>query len=334
MPLHPDRRERPRRAPGGHTARALAALLTLGAPLGGVGCAKDGDDGYTALLRYNVTDFRVAGIDAKLGEGAVLPFGPGTEIELEAVILQAGGELPEIEWLDCETVFYGEPSARVDVALGEVVANPDCLGTPREIRLGRGARITYKIREAVPVPWEDGEGPVTPQRPPAPDGEEPEPVPAEEPVAMAMDDGVVFLRATAGDTVRYGRKVFLGLLDPQRLPLAIDAFTVDDEPRPLDTRAPLVRAPGQRLEIRFTVSGVLENRAVQWFVTGGELARHGLTYYVEVGSRGGGPAPVPTATAQNSWILPDAKGDHELVAVVGGGFAELPHVRLRVEVRQ
>ncbi|MFH1809758.1 MAG: hypothetical protein ABIJ09_13505 [Pseudomonadota bacterium] len=304
-------------------------LLTL--LLAATTCTKDGDPGYTALMRYAVSDFRIAGIDARpVDSSATLPLSPGQPIQLRALVLSVTDQPVELEWLDCPSYAYGS----ADSVSGTV----DCLGTPRELRLGRGEHTTYTytIPDLPPQPWERDGGwevdeagvPIVPEAGPGPE-ERPDPVP--------YDDAIVYLRATQGDQVRYARKFFFALFTPDpmralRRPF-IDGLRVSDHARGLDDDAPLRASPGDRLTIRFSVVDIEENRPVQWFVSGGELSRRGLTLYQDRGMRDTNLGPVPVLGVDNTWTLPRSSGRHQLYAVVGGDFGPLPFVRLDVEVK-
>ncbi|MBN2359208.1 MAG: hypothetical protein JXR83_07120 [Deltaproteobacteria bacterium] len=296
-------------------------------------CTKDGDDGYTALVRYGNSDFRIAAVDARLADPSATPaYVPGLEIALRAVVLAVRDEPIEIEWLDCPSVYYGSGAPNLEFM---DQANVDCLGTPQERRLGRGETALYTLRapRAIGPPRDAG---TLEASGPWPDGGHFWDVsnwdlarPTEPPPMTEYDDAIVFVRATQGDQVRYARKSFAGLFDPTALTPSIEGLLVDGAARANDDPDRLVRKPEAALAIRFTALGVLENRMVQWFVSGGRLDRHGLTYYVETGDN---PSGLPYAAVENVWHLPESKGRQQLVAIVGGSHGPVPYVRINVEV--
>ena len=216
-------------------ARDVGGVL-LGLLVGAVSCSGPLPDAYTALRRYNATDFRVAGIDARLVHG---PDARGEAIvELRAVVLDGSGRAYSVEWLDC-------PSSQPFPGGGTSA----CLGTRHERRLGRGETLRYRYRPPTAPPRE-GDGGV-----PSADfggGDE-------------FDDGVVYVRARRGDDVRYGRKQFTGLFEddgyaPRLVRLEIDGREVV----PLDGGTARLRR-GQRAVVRATFGDIYENHVVQWF---------------------------------------------------------------------
>lgn len=307
---------------------SAALLLAL------AGCSREGDDGYTALVRYNVTDFRIAAIDARPADPSQpARYAPGQQIALRAVVLATSDDPIEIEWIDCAAYVYGGRPSSPEL-MGS--ANVDCLGTPQERRLGRGETASYTLGStAAPMPERDAAWPWEGGWPldggwPQWDAALTDITPYDLTVPLTeYEDATIFVRATQGDRIRYGRKNFFGVFDPLALVPAIESLQVDGAARASDDPGALVRKPKAALAIRFTVRNVIEHRMVQWFVSGGSLDQHGLTYYVEASAA---TDVNPYAVAENVWQLPEQGGRQQLIAVVGGNYGPLPYVRINVEV--
>lgn len=300
------------------------------------GCIKEGDDGYSALVRYNVTDFRVAGIDARPVDPALPPiYTAGQQVALRALVLASQDDPIEIEWIDCPAYVYGGAPTDPEF-MG--TANVDCLGTPQERRLGRGESVTYTLgvtgsytpRPGRDAAWPfDGGWPWEGGLPWDAASTDTEPFDLQIPMTE-YDDAAIFIRVSQGDRIRYGRKNFFGLFDPLALVPAVESLQVDGATRASDDPEPLVRKPKAALAVRFSARNVVEDRMVQWFVSGGSLEQHGLTYYVEAGEA---TDASPYAVAENVWRLPEESGRQQLIALIGGNHGPLPYVRVTVEVK-
>ncbi len=303
----------------------LLTLLLFGANLA---CQKTYDPQYTALMRYQVTDFRLVGIDARpVDPHQPLPLQGEQQILLTALVLQASPDPVELEWLDCPSYDYG---------YGQAQGNVNCISSPRELRLGRGLQATYDFK-----PPDLG----GPRDPPAP-GPVPVPVPTDagfesydaDPGDLAMpdpveaDDGLIYLRATQNDRERFARKSFFGLYNPALIVPRLVSLRVDGQPRAQDEQQPLIVHAGQKVQVEFAIVGLDEAVPVQWFVSGGSLNQRGLTLYDKVETLNENNQLKNICTTHNDWTVPMTTGPQQLMAVVGGQFGPVAWMRLRVEV--
>lgn len=290
-------------------------------------CTKTFDPEYTALMRYQVTDFRVVGIDARpVDQHQTLPLDGEQTILLTALVLQASEDPVEIEWLDCPSYDYG---------YGQVIGNVTCISSPEEIRLGRGRQARYDfVPPDINGPREPGPGPGPV---PMPDDAgfvsyDAEPSDLAMPDPVEIDDGLVYLRATQNDRERFARKSFLGLYNPSlRVPRLV-SLQVDGQPRAQNEEQALKVKPGQELNIEFSILGLDETVPVRWFVSDGELSQRGMTLYNKVEKINENGTLKDICQSQNTWTVPASLGRQQLMAVVGGQFGPVAWMRLRVEV--
>ena len=299
-------------------------FCTLAAPLLATACSKAYDPEYTALMRYQVTDFRLVGIDARpVDPHSSLPLVGEQTLLLSALVLQASSDPVDLEWLDCPSYDYG---------YGEAVGNINCISSPQEIRLGRGEQAHYDF---VPPDNMGGIRPPGPRPEPGDGGFsewDAEPGDLAEPDPVLADDGEIYLRATQNGHERFARKRFVGLYDPQMRVPRLVSLQVDDQARAQNEPQALKVKVGQELNIECAIVGLDESIPVQWFVTAGDLKQQGLTLYNKVETINENNELKNICYTQNSWTIANSLGPQQLMAVVGGAFGPVAWMRLRVEV--